>query len=208
MAGTGKSFLACFLALDQIFNEKGGPKKLIIVRSAVPSRDMGFLPGNAKEKAAEYEAPYKAMIGELFGRSDAYQILKSKFIVEFLTTSYVRGITLNDAIVIVDEIQNMTFHEASSVITRIGKNCRLIICGDRRQNDLSNNSRDVWKLLNITERMKSFSHVDFREHDIVRSGFVKEFLLAVLAEEREEREQRLKAEKSTNKPISYGSPLF
>jgi len=207
MAGTGKSFLACFLALDQIFNDHGGPKKLVIVRSSVPSRDMGFLPGSVKDKAAEYEAPYKAMIGELFGRADAYQVLKSKFIVEFMSTSYVRGITLTDSIVIVDEIQNMTFHEASSVITRLGKNCRLIICGDRRQNDLTNNSRDVWKLLNITERMKSFSHVDFAVQDIVRSGFVKEFLLATLAEEREERE-RLKAQESPSKPVSYGSSLF
>lgn len=207
MAGTGKSFLACFLALDQIFNEKGGPKKLIIVRSAVPSRDMGFLPGNTREKMAEYEAPYRAMIAELFGRADAYQVLKSKFIVEFMSTSYVRGITINDAIVIVDEVQNMSFHEASSVITRIGKNCRLIVCGDRRQNDLSNHSKDVWKLLNITERMKSFSLVDFRENDIVRSGLCKEFLLATLAEEREEREQRLKAEQAA-KPVSYGSSLL
>jgi phosphate starvation-inducible protein PhoH len=208
MAGTGKSFLALFLALDQIFNEKGGPKKLVIVRSAVPSRDMGFLPGNSKEKASEYESPYKAMIGELFGRGDAYQLLKSKYIVEFMTTSYVRGITINDAIVIVDEIQNMTFHEASSVITRVGKNCRLIICGDRRQKDLSNHSRDVWKLLNITERMKSFSLVDFREHDIVRSGLVKEFLLATLAEEREEKEQRLAPGKPVKQSVMYGSPLF
>jgi phosphate starvation-inducible protein PhoH and related proteins len=165
---------------------------------------MGFLPGNAKEKAAEYEAAYKAMFTEMFGRGDAYQLLKSKFIVEFMTTSYVRGITISDAVVIMDEVQNMTFHEIDSVITRLGKRSKLIICGDRRQNDLGGSGRDVWKLLNITERMESFTHVEFGVADIVRSGFVKEYMLAKIAEEKEERKER-----ETNNvallPVKYGS---
>lgn len=189
-------------------------KKVIIVRSAVPSRDIGFLPGNVKEKAKEYEAPYISIITELFGRGDAWCVLKSKNLVEFMTTSYVRGITLpENSFVILDEVQNMTYDEAYSCLTRVGKNSRVIVCGDRKQSDKGGGGpKAVWKLLNITERMRSFSHVDFKEQDIVRSGFVKEFLLAVIAEEKEEKRDRDAARDAANyireshRKVVFGAP--
>jgi phosphate starvation-inducible PhoH-like protein len=102
IAGTGKSFISMYLGLNQILSENSSYKKLVIVRSVVPTRDMGFLPGNSKEKAKVYEAPYYAISTELFGRSDSYEYLKSKNLVEFISTSFIRGITLNDCIIVVD----------------------------------------------------------------------------------------------------------
>ena len=119
-------------------------EKIIIVRSVVPTRDMGFLPGNSKEKAREYEAPYMSICNELFGRGDAYCILKSKNIIDFVSTSFIRGITWNNAIIIVDECQNLTSHEANSIITRVGQKCRIIFAGDIRQSDL-NKKYDSYK---------------------------------------------------------------
>jgi phosphate starvation-inducible protein PhoH len=119
---------------------------------------MGFLPGNAKEKAAVYEAPYQAICSELFGRDDAYKILKDKNAVEFISTSFIRGITLQNCIVIVDEVNNMTFHEIDSVITRIGKNCRIMFCGDFRQSDLTREQEKngLKNFMRITKQMDSF----------------------------------------------------
>jgi len=111
-------------------------EQLVIIRSAVPTRDIGFLPGTEKEKSAVYEEPYKEIAIELFGRGDAYEILKQKNLVDFMTTSFIRGITLKDAVVLIDECQNMSFHELDSIITRMGRNCRVIFCGDFRQADL------------------------------------------------------------------------
>ena len=141
---------------------------------------MGFLPGNNREKTKVYEAPYYAICSELFERGDAYEYLKSKNIVDFISTSFIRGITLNNCIIVVDEIANMTLHELDSVITRVGKNCRVIFCGDFRQSDFSkehekNGLIDFMKILN---RMKSFEYVDFTENDIVRSSMVKEYIIA------------------------------
>ena len=130
IAGTGKSFISVYLALNEIMNENKNYNKIIIVRSVVPTRDMGFLPGNSKEKTKVYEAPYYAICGELFGRGDAYEILKQKGLVDFISTSFIRGITLNNCIIIVDEIANMTLHELDSIITRVGKNCKIIFSGD------------------------------------------------------------------------------
>jgi len=180
IAGTGKSFLSIYLALQTILSESDRYKKLVIVRSVVPTRDMGFLPGNNKEKTKVYEAPYYAICSELFERGDAYEYLKSKNIVDFISTSFIRGITLNNCIIVVDEIANMTLHELDSVITRVGKNCRVIFCGDFRQSDFSkehekNGLIDFMKILN---RMKSFEYVDFTENDIVRSSMVKEYIIA------------------------------
>ena len=180
IAGTGKSFLSIYLALQTILSESDRYKKLVIVRSVVPTRDMGFLPGNNREKTKVYEAPYYAICSELFERGDAYEYLKSKNIVDFISTSFIRGITLNNCIIVVDEIANMTLHELDSVITRVGKNCRVIFCGDFRQSDFSkehekNGLIDFMKILN---RMKSFEYVDFTENDIVRSSMVKEYIIA------------------------------
>ena len=179
IAGTGKSFISMYLALKQVLTENGAFKKIVIVRSVVPTRDMGFLPGNSKEKAKVYEAPYYAICTELFGRGDAYEYLKSKGIVEFISTSFIRGITLNDTIIIVDEMANMTLHELDSVITRVGKNCRIIFCGDFRQSDfIKKQDKDgLMDFMRIIERMKSFIFVDFIEQDIVRSSMVKDYII-------------------------------
>jgi phosphate starvation-inducible protein PhoH len=179
IAGTGKSFISMYLALKQVLTENSPFKKVVIVRSVVPTRDMGFLPGNSKEKAKVYEAPYYAICTELFGRGDAYEYLKSKGIVEFISTSFIRGITLNDTIIIVDEMANMTLHELDSVITRVGKNCRIIFCGDFRQSDfIKKQDKDgLMDFMRIIERMKSFVFVDFIEQDIVRSSMVKDYII-------------------------------
>jgi phosphate starvation-inducible protein PhoH len=179
VAGTGKTFISLYLALKEIADKNSDKKKIIIVRSVVPTREMGFLPGNDKEKTKVYEAPYRAICEELFGRGDAYEILKTRRAIDFLSTSFVRGTTLNDAIVIVDEVQNMTFHELDTVITRIGKNCQLILCGDFRQNDLANSREKsgIVDVMKILDNIKSFHHVEFTEEDIVRSGFVKSYII-------------------------------
>jgi len=180
IAGTGKSFLSIYLSLQSILSDSSRYKKLVIVRSVVPTRDMGFLPGNNKEKTKVYEAPYLAIFSELFERGDAYEYLKSKNLVDFVSTSFIRGITINDAIIVVDEVANMTLHELDSVITRVGKNCKILFCGDFRQSDFTkeherNGLVDFMRILN---RMKSFEHIDFTEQDIVRSAMVKEYIIA------------------------------
>lgn len=180
IAGTGKSFISMYLALNQILKEPDSVyKKVIIVRSVVPTRDMGFLPGNSKEKAKVYEAPYYAICTELFGRGDAYDYLKQKGLVDFISTSFIRGITLNNCIIIVDEIANMTLHELDSVITRVGKNCKIVFSGDFRQSDFTKDheKNGLPSFMRIIERMKSFSFIDFDENDIVRSSMVKDYII-------------------------------
>jgi len=180
IAGTGKSFVSLYLALNQILTEADGHyKKIVIVRSVVPTRDMGFLPGNSKEKAQVYEAPYFAICTELFGRGDAYNYLKQKNLIEFISTSFIRGITLNNCIIIVDEIANMTLHELDSVITRVGKNCKIIFSGDFRQSDFTKDHErnGLPQFMRIVERMKSFAFIDFDENDIVRSAMVKDYII-------------------------------
>lgn len=179
IAGTGKSFISLYLALDQIMRGDSQYKRIVIVRSVVPTRDMGFLPGNNREKAKVYEAPYYAICTELFGRGDSYELLKSKNLVEFISTSFIRGITLNDSIIIVDEIANMTGHELDSVITRVGRNCRIIFCGDFRQSDFTKEQEKngLMDFMRIIERMRAFQFVDFQKEDIVRSGLVKSYII-------------------------------
>ncbi len=174
VAGTGKTFVGCYLAYDDM--AKSAYDKLVIIRSAVPTRDIGFLPGNEKEKASVYEEPYKDIAIDVFNRGDAYQILKTKNLVEFMTTSYIRGITLRDATILIDECQNMSFHELDSVITRIGQNCRVIFSGDFRQSDLKNSG--MQDFLHILRRMDCFDFIEFGVEDIVRSDFVKSYIIA------------------------------
>jgi len=180
IAGTGKSFLSIYLSLQSILSDASRYKKLVIVRSVVPTRDMGFLPGNNKEKTKVYEAPYLAIFSELFGRGDAYEYLKQKGIVDFISTSFIRGTTLNDCIIVVDEIANMTLHELDSVITRVGKNCKIIFCGDFRQSDFTkeHEKNGLIDFMRIINKMKSFEFIDFTEQDIVRSAMVKEYIIA------------------------------
>ena len=173
-AGTGKTFISCYLAFDDM--TKNQYEKLVIIRSAVPTRDIGFLPGTEKEKSSVYEEPYYDISIDLFERGDAYQILKTKRLVHFMTTSYIRGITLRDAVILIDECQNMTFHELDSIITRVGENCRVIFCGDFSQSDLKQNG--MKEFFEILASMNRFDFIEFGVEDIVRSGFVKEYIIA------------------------------
>ncbi len=173
LAGTGKTFISNYLAFDDM--SKNEYDKLVIIRSAVPTRDIGFLPGTEKEKSAVYEEPYKEIANELFGRGDAYEILKQKSLVHFMTTSFIRGITLKDAVVLIDECQNMSFHELDSIITRMGRNCRVMFCGDFRQADLKVNG--LQEFMQILKRMGDFDFIEFEVEDIVRSDFVKNYII-------------------------------
>ena len=174
VAGTGKTFISCYLAFDDMIKQEY--QKLVIIRSAVSTRDIGFLPGNEKEKAHVYEEPYKDICIELFQRGDAYEILKTKGLVHFMTTSFIRGVTLRNATILIDECQNMSFHELDSIITRVGHGCRVIFCGDFRQSDLRTNG--LKDFIRILKAMDNFDLVDFEIQDIVRSNFVKSYITA------------------------------
>lgn len=173
-AGTGKSLLAVYKAMRAI--ELDEVDKLIIVRSAVPTREVGYLPGSLDEKVKVYEVPYEEIFTFLYDNNQAYRLFKNKHKqVEFMTSSYVRGITLEDCHIIVDEFQNMNFHELDSIITRLGENCRISFCGDARQSDLKNSGID--KFLRILAAMpEHFEMAEFEVKHIVRSGLVKEYL--------------------------------
>lgn len=180
--GTGKTFCALYLALKQLLNKQNLIEKIVIVRSAVPTRDIGFLPGTLEEKIEAYVVPYEAIFCELFNRGDAFEICRIKSMVEVMSTSYIRGITLDNAIIIVDEAQNMTFHELDSIITRVGNNTRIVFCGDGKQTDFGPRSRErsgLSRLMYIAQHMPTemFGMVEFTEDDIVRSDFVKEYII-------------------------------
>ena len=180
VAGTGKSFISLFLAVRELF-EDDVYKKVIIIRSVVPTRAVGFLPGKLTEKIEVYEEPYQQIFTELFERSDAYDYLKDKGVVEFISTSFIRGITLNDCIVVVDEIQNMDWGELSSVITRAGTNCKMIFCGDIRQSDFrlreQVNRDDIIDFIQVLKKMNEFTFIEFGVNDIVRGPLVKSFII-------------------------------
>lgn len=179
LPGTGKSFISLYLALEEI-EEFRDYNDITIIRSVVPSRDMGFLPGNIKEKSKIYEAPYQAICAELYGRGDAYEVLKQKGIINFETTSFLRGMTLDNTIIIVDECQNMTYQELNTIITRVGNNSRIIFCGDYRQTDLKyeDERSGIFTFMKILNNMpKYFTTIELLENDIVRSGLVKDFII-------------------------------
>lgn len=181
-AGTGKTFCAVYLGLDNIFAEKGSKyKKIIVVRSVVPARDMGYLPGSIGEKIRAYEEPYEEICDSLFGEQrTGYKILKDRGLIEFTTTSFLRGVTFNDAIVIVDEMQNMTFQELDTVMTRIGENCRIVFCGDFRQTDLDKDTdrSGLHKFMAVLHKLNGFEYIEFGREDIVRSSIVKDYIIA------------------------------
>jgi phosphate starvation-inducible protein PhoH len=177
-AGTGKTYISLYLALKELLTPNSPYDKIIIVRSVVPSRDMGFLPGSIKEKTRIFEEPYKEICDDLFGRGDGYDILKMKRLVDFTTTSYLRGITFNSAIVVVDEAQNMCFQEIDTVMTRIGNNSRVVFCGDFRQSDLYKYEKEgIRNFMKIVDRIEAFKHIEFEKEDIVRSALVKDYLI-------------------------------
>ena len=173
-AGTGKTFLAIYLGLKEV--EAGNADKVIVIRSAVPSRDMGYLPGGIEDKSEIYEEPLFDVCAGLFGRADAYEILRNKRVIEFQTTSFLRGLTFRDSVVIFDEVQNAAKSEINTVFTRIGEGCRLIVCGDGGQADTK--THEMKYIKDVVHKMDCFAHIEFGLDDIVRSGFVRSFLIA------------------------------
>ena len=180
IAGTGKTFLSLYLALEQMLDLSSEYSDIFIVRSVVSTRDIGFLPGDEQEKVSLYEAPYRSICGELFGIKDAYDALKQQGNVKFMSTSFIRGITLNNSIVIVDECQNLNFHELDSIITRIGKNSKIIFSGDYTQSDLTkeNDKKGISNFMTILKSLKEFKTIEFGIDDIVRSDFLKSYIIA------------------------------
>jgi phosphate starvation-inducible protein PhoH len=178
-AGTGKTFLAVYLALTQLLDRNTDIDKIIIVRSAVPSRDVGFMPGSLEEKVALYELPYRDIFAEFLSHPNSYQDMKDAGLIQFNTTSFVRGLTWDNAVVIVDEAQNMNWSEIDSVITRLGENSRLIVCGDAvYQQDLRREKSGYTDAVDVMKQLDIFSVITFTEHDIVRSAFVKRWIMA------------------------------
>jgi hypothetical protein len=178
-AGSGKSFLALYLSLRELLQAGSYYKKIIIIRSAVPSRDIGFVPGTLEEKSKIYQEPYMHIVNELVQRGDAWYFLLNKEIIEFQTTSFLRGLTFKDCIIIFDEFQSASFHEIDSVLTRIGDNCRFILCGDYAQNDLNlrKEKSGFSDAVNILSKMKDVTQINFVIDDVVRSGFVRNYLI-------------------------------
>jgi predicted ribonuclease YlaK len=178
-AGTGKTFIALYMALEELLDPDSFFRKVIIIRSIVPTRDIGFLPGTMEEKKEVYTIPYKNICSELFGDKTAWNKLITAKQIEFESTSFIRGSTFDDSIIIVDEMQNLTFHELDSVITRVGQNSKIIFCGDYKQSDFKfKDEKDgLFKFMTIIEHMKDFSTVQFNWDDIVRSGMVRDYIM-------------------------------
>ena len=187
-AGTGKTFISLFNALADILDETTPYERIYLVRSLVSTREIGFLPGDHEDKADIYQIPYKNMVKYMFQMpTDAdfemlYGNLKAQESIKFWSTSFIRGTTLDNAIVIVDEFQNLNFHELDSIMTRIGENSRIMFCGDASQSDLvkTNDRNGIHDFLNILRKMPSFDIIEFGINDIVRSGLVKEYIIAKL----------------------------
>jgi|TARA_B110000908_G_scaffold18578_1_gene20886 predicted ribonuclease YlaK len=178
-AGTGKTFIGSYLALEEIMDKATPYEKLIVVRSAVPTRDMGFLPGTQEEKEDAYTGPYKAIINDLFDDKGGWDKLTQAGNIEFLTTSFIRGLTIKNAIVLIDEAQNCNYHELCSVITRLGPDTKIIISGDYHQSDFktSKDQEGINQFTKILDAMNMFETIEFGWEDIVRSGLVREFLM-------------------------------
>ena len=184
-AGTGKTFIAVYLALQEILNEQSSYDKLYIVRSLVPTREIGFLPGDHDDKAELYQIPYQNMVRYMFKMPDdasfdmLYANLKAQETISFWSTSFLRGTTLDNSIVLVDESQNLNFHELDSIITRLGVNTKIIFAGDAAQTDLvkTNERNGILDFMKIIQGMDEFEMVEFGIQDIIRSGLVKSYLI-------------------------------
>jgi len=187
-AGTGKTFISLYNALADVLDETTPYERIYLVRSLVSTREIGFLPGDHEDKADIYQIPYKNMVKYMFQMpSDAdfemlYGNLKSQETIKFWSTSFLRGTTLDNAIVIVDEFQNLNFHELDSIITRVGENSKICFCGDASQTDLvkTNDKNGIVDFMGILRKMVSFGIIEFDVNDIVRSGLVKEYIVAKL----------------------------
>lgn len=185
-AGTGKTFIMLYLALKQVLDESTSYDKIYIVRSLVPTREIGFLPGDHEDKSYLYQIPYKNMVRYMFSMPDdnsfemLYDNLRAQETIDFWSTSFIRGTTLDNAIVIVDEFSNLNFHELDSMVTRIGEDCKIMFCGDVTQTDLTreNEKSGISDFISILQSMQDFTCVEFGIDDIVRSGLVKSYLIA------------------------------
>ena len=188
VAGTGKTFIALYKALKDVLGETTPYEKIYIVRSLVATREIGFLPGDHEDKSSLYQIPYKNMVQAMFEMPDdnsyemLYDNLKAQETISFWSTSFIRGTTLDNAIVIIDECQNLNFHELDSIITRVGQDSKIIFCGDAAQTDLiKNNERTgILDFQRIIQNMEEFAMVEFGIEDIVRSGLVKSYLISKL----------------------------
>ena len=187
-AGTGKTFVTLFNALKDVLDENTPYEKIYIVRSLVATREIGFLPGDHEDKSDIYQVPYKHMVKYMFQMSsDAdfemlYGNLKAQDTIKFWSTSFLRGTTLDRSIIIVDEFQNLNFHELDSIMTRVGEDSKIFFCGDASQTDLqkTNEKNGIVDFMKIIRSMPSFDVIEFGIDDIVRSGIVKEYLIAKL----------------------------
>ena len=185
-AGTGKTFISLYNALADILDETTPYEKIYLVRSLVSTREIGFLPGDHEDKADIYQIPYKNMVKYMFQMpSDAdfemlYGNLKAQDSIKFWSTSFIRGTTFDRAIIIVDEFQNLNFHELDSIMTRVGENTKIMFCGDATQTDLikQNERNGIVDFMRVLRLMSSIDIIEFGVEDIVRSGLVKEFILA------------------------------
>ena len=183
VAGTGKTFIALYKAIQEVLHKDNPFDKIIIVRSAVPSREVGHLPGDLDEKTEIYRQPYQQICQTLFGKSDAYNRLEEQKHIRFISTSFIRGMSFDNAIIIVDEMQNLTYEEIDTVMTRVGHMSKIIWCGDYRQTDLNKKKNDmsgILKFFDIALHMSAFTKVEFTPDDIVRSSLVKDYILAKL----------------------------
>ena len=184
-AGTGKTFISLYLALKDIFDQKTKYEKVILVRSLIPTRDIGFLPGDEEDKSALYQVPYQNMVQFMFEMpneqafNSLYDKLKGQVSLYFLSTSFLRGLTFDNSIIIVDECQNLNFHELDTIITRVGQDSKIVFCGDFDQSDLlkHNEKNGLHDFLRILEEMEEFNCSEFTIGDIVRSGFVRSYLI-------------------------------
>ena len=187
-AGTGKTFVALYLALREVLKEDTPYEKVYIVRSLVSTREIGFLPGDHEDKSEIYQIPYKNMVRYMFEMPDdnsfemLYGNLKAQETISFWSTSFIRGTTLDRSIVIVDECQNLNFHELDSIITRVGEDTKILFCGDANQTDLvkTNERNGIHNFMNILSIMNEFGMIEFGIQDIVRSGLIRSYLLSKL----------------------------
>ena len=189
-AGTGKTFITLYNALREVLDEKTPYEKIYLVRSLVATREIGFLPGSYDDKSDIYQIPYKNMVKYMFQMpSDAefemlYGNLKAQETIKFWSTSFLRGTTLDNSIIIVDEFQNMSYHELDSIITRVGENSKIMFCGDASQSDLqkTNERNGIIDFMTVLRKMTSFDIIEFGVDDIVRSGLVRQYLIAKIEE--------------------------
>lgn len=180
VAGTGKSYIALYKAIEEVMDKANPYQKVVIVRSSVQSRDMGYLPGDANEKMEQFIQPYRQICADLFKRKDAWDRLVEQGYIEFVSTSFIRGTTFTNAVLVIDEFQNMNFEELDTIITRVGHTSKIVFCGDVRQTDLrkKDDKTGLPKFLAIADRMNEFSRFEFTVDDIVRSSLVKNYIIA------------------------------